>query len=494
MEELAIREAEEIDAKMRELAHRELRYLVDYSFTDYIFGAWHEKLFSTLERVLSGEIKRLMVCLPPRAGKSEICTKFLPAYFLGKHPEKNVVCASHTFEMAEKFSRETKQIMEDEKYKNVFPDFALGDKQTGSDWETSKGGGYYAVGVGGKLTGRGFNLGIIDDPVKDRAEAESMVIREKVWDWYTSTFYTRRQDANAIIILILTRWNTDDLAGRLLEEEAKGGEQWTKLIFPALDDKEQSFFPERFDTPFYVGTRRTIGVRDFSALYQQDPIRSMGQTFKREDFRNFALSDLEKADGVLKKDDFRVGVFVDPAFSTRKGSDDTAIGAIAKHKITKEFYILDLVAGTYLPSDAHTLTLNMAAKWKSAGWNVDFISVEDVSLNKDQQKFIVDFEDEMRRSDKLYTLRAFKPHGKKEDRIKFALEPLFSRHMLYFRADDTANDAWLKLEEQLLKFPVSRKDDLMDLLAQAVEVFKKEGGAPESPAELNRAWAEVECV
>ena len=195
-----------------------------------------DELNKALEKVASGETKRLMVFLPPRIGKTERVNKRFTSRLLGKRcmereswegtdetkpRELRVVVCSYSGELSDRFGRETRDIVLDYRYRNVFPKAKLKkDRASVSDWALTDGSSYYAVGVGGSLTGMGFDIGIIDDPFKNREEAESETYRRKVKEWYMSTFHTRRMDSNAAIIVMCTRWHEDDLAGRLLEQQA----------------------------------------------------------------------------------------------------------------------------------------------------------------------------------------------------------------------------------------------------------------------------------
>ncbi len=429
---------------------------------DFVFEPFHDEFFEALEKVENGEIKKLMVFMPPRASKSESISKRFPAWCLGRDSSKKIVCASYNHDLASMFGRKTKGITASVRFKNVFPDFKLSlDKKEGGNWETAEDGGYYSVGVGGGLTGHGYDIGIVDDPIKDRAAAESLKIREGIWDWWTSTFCTRDDKVDSAKIIMHTRWHTDDLAGRIIDAKEAG---WTIVSYPAINDAGESLCPNRFPLSYYEQKRAEIGVRDFEALYQQDPIKASGQTFKKEDFRYKILSELDP-------NDFTAAIHVDPAFSSRDDSDDTAIIVTAKDKKTNEIVVLDCFGGTIAPSQSHDLIFSMAEKWKQ--WTIEFISIEEVSINEHQQLFLKGFEEKMRTEGKFHTLLPFNPQGKgkKEDRIKFSLEPMFNRHALYFRNDEQNKD-WMKLEEQLLKFPVARHDDLSDCLSQGVIMWQ----------------------
>lgn len=463
----------------REKGRRDLRSFVSFMNDNFIFEEFHAKLFNALQRIESGELKRLMVNMPPRSGKTEIITKNFPAYFLGKHPEKLITCISYTADLAVSFGRKAKQITQDQRFKFLFPNFALADdKREGGNWETAQrladgtlentDGGYYSVGYGGALTGRGFDIGIIDDPIKNREDAESLTIRDKIWDWYTSTFLTRQQGSNSAIILMMTRWNTDDLAGRILEAE---GDKWEVISFPAIDEEGKALVNrEGYGINFYNSIKESVSQRDWAALYQQDPIASTGYTFSQADFRYFNFSD-------LKKEDYTVSISVDPAFSSSKESDDTAVVVTARHKLTKEVYVLDVFGDTISPSDSYQYIVSAAEKWKD--WTLEYISIEDSAMNENQKVFIPNFELFLRGLGKFYTLLPHNPRigGKKEDRIKFTLEPMFNRHAIHFRKDLKQNQYQRKLEEQILRFPVNRHDDLIDCLCQSVIMWNERGGS-----------------
>lgn len=443
---------------------------------------YHQRLFDALERVECGELKRLMVFMPPRSSKSEVISKRFPAWCLGRNQKRQIVVTSYGADLANEFGRKAKHVALSQRFKNVFSGFALADdKKEGGNWETSKGGGYYSVGVGGALTGKGFDIGIIDDPVKNREDAESLTIRDKIWEWYTSTFYTRQQGSNSAIIVLMTRWNPDDLAGRILELEK---DKWEVIVFPAIDYKGNALCQRRgFGIEFYEEQKRAIGVRDFAALYQQDPIAASGNTFRKGDFRYFNLSD-------LRKDDFTVAIHIDPAFSTRQDSDDVGIAVTARHKLTKEIYVLDVLGETLLPSETYSYGLSLAEKWKD--WTLEFISIEEATISKDQQDFLNGFENFLKENGKFYTVLLFKPrgHGKKEDRIKFSLEPILNRHAIYFRSDMKQEKNWIKLEEQLLKFPNCVHDDIMDAVSQGVIMWGKRGTTVCDPS----VWDNAEVV
>ncbi len=225
-----------------------------------------------------------MIFEPPRHGKSEQNTVRYPVWRLEHEPTMRVIIGAYNQTLANKFSRKARRVAVDRIPLSL-------DRAAVEEWETAQGGGLRAVGVGGGITGQGGNLILIDDPVKSREEAESLAYRDRVWDWYRDDLYTRLEPGGAII-LTMTRWHEDDLAGRLMMEAQSGGEQWEVLNLPALAEENdplgrepnQALCPERFDTPDLEAIKTVLGVRSFTALYQGRPQPAEGSMFKRQWF------------------------------------------------------------------------------------------------------------------------------------------------------------------------------------------------------------------
>ena len=202
----------------------------------------HEEVENKLEAVEKGEIKRLMLFLPPRHGKSQLASINFPAWYLGRNPDKEIITASYSGDLAQDFGSKTRELIGgDTNYRYIFPGITLKeDEKAKAKWRTNKGGSYTSVGVGGGATGKGAHCLIIDDPIKNQEEANSETYRNKVWNWYISTAYTRLEK-NGAIIIILTRWHLDDLAGRLLKAQAEGGERWEVVKFPAIATQDEKY-------------------------------------------------------------------------------------------------------------------------------------------------------------------------------------------------------------------------------------------------------------
>lgn len=250
-------------------------------------------LADLIDDLIEGRCRRAMAFLPPRHSKSETFSRLLPAYFLQRFPERWVGLASHTAELATTLSRVARD------------NYVLGGGRlaeaasTVRHWETTRGGGMWAAGAGGPITGKGFHLGIIDDPVKNAEEADSPLVRSRLLDWYQSTWYTRAEP-DAALLLVVTRWNIDDLAGALLaaEEGAERPERWRILLMPALAEDEraqvpgtcsllddwrdpgEALCPERYNVEQLHAIREALGSHYWSALYQQRPVPRGGQVVK----------------------------------------------------------------------------------------------------------------------------------------------------------------------------------------------------------------------
>lgn len=291
-----------------------------------------------LEAVTVGEARRLMIFMPPRHGKSEQVTVRYPVWRLERDPATRVIIAAYAQSLAERFSRRARRIADER--------IALSrERATAGDWETTVGGGVRAVGVGGGITGHGGDLVVIDDPLKSREEAESELVRDKVFEWYKDDLRTRLEPGGAIV-LIQTRWHEDDLAGRLLAEAEQGGEQWEVVSLPALAEEDDplgrkpgtALCPERFPVADLERIRDVLGSYSFSALYQQSPSPREGGFFK--------TSMIEIVD-VAPTSARRVRYWDKAA--TIDG--DFTVGVLMARAQPGAFYVEDVVRGQWTPAE-----------------------------------------------------------------------------------------------------------------------------------------------
>jgi predicted phage terminase large subunit-like protein len=248
-------------------------------------------LSDKLTQVAAGNLKRLMVFMPPRSGKSQLISQFFPAWYLGHHPDNRIILTSYEADFAATWGWKARNAFE-EYVPGIFGLSVRSDSSARNRWDIiDHPGGMNTAGVGGAITGKGANLFIIDDPVKNAEDANSQLKRDKAWDWYQSTAYTRLEPDGAII-LIMTRWHQEDLGGLLLKEMEAGGEQWEVLKFPAIAEEDdilgrkigEPLWKERYPIESLKRIEGTVSAYWWTAMYQQSPYSRTGGTFRRQDF------------------------------------------------------------------------------------------------------------------------------------------------------------------------------------------------------------------
>ena len=260
-----------------DFAHTNLLSYCAYQYPAYRIGQHHRLISQKLEAVERGEIKRLMISMPPRHGKTMTASEFYPAWYLGRNPDKYVIAATYAQDFADDIGRKVRNQLTDPIFQAIFPGVsARSDSTSAKRFHTPQGGVYFAVGVGGPITGRGAHLLLIDDPIKGREDADSDTQRRKLKDWYTSVAYTRLMPDGAIVV-IQTRWHEDDLSGWLLSDHSH--ENWDVLSLPAIDDDGVALWPEQYPADRLREIERTIGPRDWASLYQQRPAPAEGALF-----------------------------------------------------------------------------------------------------------------------------------------------------------------------------------------------------------------------
>ena len=272
--------------KSKELAQDKFMSFVKQVWPNFIHGRHHEKMAEAFERVASGEVKRLIINMPPRHTKSEFASYLLPAWFLGKFPSKKVIQTSHTAELAVGFGRKVRNLVDAEVYKTIFPGVGLqADSKAAGRWATNSGGDYFAIGVGGAVTGKGADILIIDDPHSEQEAALSEVnpeIYDKTYEWYTSGPRQRLQPGGAIII-VMTRWSKKDLTGQVLKSAMQRGEEnWEVIEFPALFDDDEPLWPEFWSAKELIALRNELPVGKWMAQYMQQPTSEVSAIVKRE--------------------------------------------------------------------------------------------------------------------------------------------------------------------------------------------------------------------
>ena len=290
--------------KERELCQDKFIKFVEKVWPTFISGAHHKRMADAFERVANGTCKRLIINMPPRHTKSEFASYLLPAWFLGKFPHKKVIQASNTGELAVGFGRKVRNLVDSEVYNNIFPNLALqADSKAAGRWNTSKGGDYFAIGVGGTVTGKGADVLIIDDPHSEQEAAQAASnpdIYDKVFEWYTSGPRQRLQPGGAIVV-VMTRWAQRDLTGQVLKSAAqRSGEEWEVIEFPAILPSGNPLWPQFWSIEELSALREELPNAKWQAQYQQNPVGNESAIVKRDWWKWWEKDDPPVCDYILQ--------------------------------------------------------------------------------------------------------------------------------------------------------------------------------------------------
>jgi predicted phage terminase large subunit-like protein len=389
------------------------------------------------------------VFMPPRHGKSELCSIYAPVWWLKHWPDESVCVSSYAAELADGFGRKVRNII-DEHPAQLGIKLAK-DSTSASRWHIEgKRGGMFTSGVGGPLTGRGFHFGVCDDPFKNFEEAHSEVMREKVWDWWRSTFWTRREP-NACVLLVMTRWHHDDLAGRLLTHEP---EAWDVINYTALaEDKDilgreanSPLWPERYNEQALGEIKRTIGSAMFEALYQQRPTVDEGAIIKREWFGYYQRLPEGKPSKLVWS--------YDTAFKTKAENDYTASQLWGKWG--GDYYLLDLRKERL---EFPELKRRALASYEGSP-RPDALLIEDKASG---QSLI----QELRKNSRVPVI-AVKVDSDKVSRC-YAVTPLIEAGRVYLPAKHPLIDDFV---QECTAFPLGAHDDQVDAMTQALNHLK----------------------
>jgi len=434
----------------RRQARQSLTKFIDYLGVTQKPSRHHQLLIDNLEAVTRGDIPRLMVWMPPGSAKSTYTSVLFPPYYMGRHPTTPILGVSNTTELAERFSRRARNLVSLPRYRNVFGFGCSQDTQAAGSWENEKGGEFFAAGIGSAIAGRRAGLGLIDDPVKSREEADSERVREKHWDWYLNDFLTRLLP-NAPQIIIQTRWHEDDLSGRILEREAN---RWAILKLPMIAlpndplgrQPGERLWPEWFTQDMVETAQKDI--RAWNALYQQDPVPDEGDYFKRADLTDYDV--LPEGMHIYGASDYAV---------TEDGGDYTEHG-IFGFDFNAGLYLLDWWRDQARPDVWIEKQCDLIATWKPLVW-----FGESGVIRKAVEPFLKKRMQERRTpcrlewlpsiADKVARARAFQ--------AKAAMGDVFLPTHASWKAD---------LVSQLMKFPAGKYDDGVDvcsLVARGLE-------------------------
>ena len=457
-EDLSAQVKAEQELAKRILARKRLLPFVERFNPDYLAGWVHKDICQRLERfseqVANKESPRLMLFMPPRHGKSTLASVAFPAWHLGRHPNHEFISCSYSGSLAMNFSRKVRQLLREPVYKNVFEKARLDkDSQSIESWQTTQGGGYVAAGVGGGITGKGAHVMVIDDPVKNREDAESDNNRDATWDWYTSTAYTRLSPGGGILV-ILTRWHDDDLAGRLLKQAEEGADQWEVIKYPAIAEIDETFrkygeslHPERYNVDALEQIRKAIGPRDWSALYQQNPVSDEGDYFSRDMIRYYEDGDLEYAQlNYYCAWDLAIG---------QRDRNDYSVGIVVGVDEYDNLFVVDVVRGKYDGFELVEQILDLYETWRPGIVGIERGHIE-MALGPFLQKRTRE-----RGLNEAYFKDLKVGRRDKEARAR-AIQGRMQQGMVYFPKDAVWTGTMVA---ELLRFPNGAHDDQVDALA-----------------------------
>lgn len=432
----------------------------------------HERIAKELEHILAvgdRDYKILILSVPPRHGKSQQATIDFPAWVLGKAPDKEIITASYNTDLALVFGTQTRELVDSEAYKEIFKTRLKEDDRAKAHWKTAiesetgkmkvAGGGYTSVGVGGGLTGRGADILIIDDPIKNREEADSLVYREKVWSWFTSTAWTRLHPGG-VVIVILTRWHVDDIVGRILSNEEFANEKVKILRFKAIaakDSKQRktggALWPERYSIDDLMTTKSLVGPYDWQALYQGSPILSEDQEFRTEWIEPIREEQLRLMNT-------RRFLTIDTAMSKKTKAD---FCGFCDNRVNKEnFWHIKAWRMKLGPAElVDTLfTLHQKNRYEKIG-------IEKTAYLEGLKLYIE--EEERKRNVFLPIVELSHNQVNKEVRIR-GLIPRYAAHAV-FHLEGECDD----LEEEQIQFPNAVHDDVLDAEAYQIPLIEASG-------------------
>jgi predicted phage terminase large subunit-like protein len=427
------------------------------------------RLDEELTALAFGANDRLLVSMPPRHGKSETISRYLPAWYLGRFPERRVMLASYGSEFAASWGQKARELVR-EFGEELFGIRLSQTAAAAAAWELERtGGGMTTAGVGGALTGKGAHLLVIDDPVKNAEEAQSKTVREKHWEWYRSTAYSRLEPGG-VVVIVMTRWHEDDLAGRLLAAGDAEGERWRHLRLPAIAEQGDALgrtpgeplWPERYPLKRLREIERTLGSYWWEALYQQRPGPLEGGIFKRQNFRHFSA---DKEVYVLASDEgpraigksyCRVFATVDVADSQKTSADYTVVSTWAATP-SKDLLLLDRERVRFEGPDLPRVVREAYEKWRPAQ-----IKIEQATFGHGLIRTL------LREGLPVVALSA------DADKVTRALSAaaLYEAHKIYHPRSAPWLSEW---EQELLAFPNGAHDDQVDTVAYAARALPSIG-------------------
>ena len=443
----------------REKAENSFMSFAHHVYDNFIEGRHHRVIAEKLEQVARGELKRLIINMPPRHSKSEFASYLMPAWFLGRNPKLKIIQATHNTELAVRFGRKVRDLIDDPKYREIFPKTMLKeDSKSAGRWQTDQLGEYFAAGVGAAVTGRGADLFIIDDPHSEQ-DALSETAFDHAYEWYTSGPRQRLQPGGAIIV-VMTRWGKKDLTGRLLQAQSSDimSDKWEVVEFPAIMPSGDPLWPEFWDKNALLSIKASLPLSKWAAQWQQQPTSADSAIIRRDWWNSWDKEEIPRLKYVLQS--------YDTAFSKKESADYSAIttwGIFTPELDGPDHIILlDAQRGRW---NFPELKQNAFDEYEY--WDPDMVLVEAKATG---QPLI----DELRL--KNIPAVGFSPGGRGGGRDKISrmhlVAPLFEAGMVWAPSDKEFSDDVI---EEVSSFPNGDHDDYCDSMTLALMRFRQGG-------------------
>ena len=444
------------EKKIQNKAKNDFLSFVKCVWPDFIEGAHHRHVAEKFNKIASGEIKRLIVNMPPRHTKSEFASFLLPSWMVGRNPKLKIIQATHTGELAIRFGRKAKHLIDSEEYKKIFITKLQEDSKAAGRWETAQGGEYFAAGVGGAITGRGADLLIIDDPHSEQ-DALSETKLESAYEWYTSGPRQRLQPG-ASIVLVMTRWSTKDLTSMLLKNQKEvKADQWEVVEFPAIMEDGKPMWPEYWNQDELEKVKATLPVAKWNAQWMQHPTSEEGAIIKREWWRKWKHDWIPKLQHVIQS--------YDTAFMKKETADFSAITTWGVFYLNEDsplnLILLDSLKGRY---EFPELRRRALEQYKY--WTPETVIIESKASG-------LPLTHELRQMD--IPVVNFTPSRGNDKHVRVnSVSPLFESGIIWAPEQKFAEE----VIEECAAFPYGDHDDLVDSTTQAIMRFRQGGFLP----------------
>jgi predicted phage terminase large subunit-like protein len=446
------------DKKKEYQIQNDFMSFVKHVWPEFIEGTHHKMIAEKFDKLAKGEIKRLIVNMPPRHTKSEFSSFLLPAWMIGRKPNLKIIQSTHTTELAVRFGRKAKTLMDSPEYKEVFDTRLREDSQAAGKWETQQGGEYYAAGVGSAITGRGADLLIIDDPHSEQ-DALNPLSMERAYEWYTSGPRQRLQPGGAIV-LVMTRWNTKDLTGRLIQQSSQAkADQWEVVEFPAIMPTGNPVWPEFWKLEELEGVKASLTVQKWNAQWMQNPTSEEGALIKREWWRNWT-KEIPPLHHIIQS--------YDTAFMKKETADYSAITTWGVFYPSEDqgpqLILLDALKGRYEFPELRRIALEQYGYW-----NPETVIVESKASG-------LPLTYELRKMG-IPVLNFTPSKGNDKHTRVNSVAPLFESGCIWAPTEQAFAQ---EVIEECAAFPYGDHDDLVDSTTQAIMRFRQ-GGFVEHP-------------